>query len=349
MRTRSRLHPKVIAAACIAVALTLGFTACGDDEPAASGTSGTATAEPLVVAYSAWPGHFPLKVAEEKGFFEKAGANVTVRYFQDYLSTLDAVNTGKVDANGQSLNDTVLSVATGAKLKVVVNTDFSTGADAIIADGSIPDVAALKGRKVAAEVGLTPQFLLSEGLSSAGLTQDDLSFRGVATDAAAAGFASGQFDAVAVFAPYTLEALKRPGSKVLFDSADLRGAIPDHIVFNAETVAARADDVQKFVDAWYLTITWIRENPAEARAIMAKQAGLSVDDYAEIEAGIEILDPAEALAIFTDSDASTSLPNTARKADAFLRKAKLTKEPADLTGLFAPEFTAANVETTDGK
>jgi NitT/TauT family transport system substrate-binding protein len=227
---------------------------------------------------------------------------------------------------------------------VVVNTDFSNGADAIIADGSIPDVAALKGKKVAAEVGLTPQFLLNQGLASEGLAQGDLTFRGVATDAAAAGFASGQFDAVAVFAPYTLEALKRPGAKVLFDSADLRGAIPDHIVFNADAYAERPDDIQKFVNAWYTTVAWIKENPVEARAIMATQAGLSVDDYAEIEKAVDILGPAEALEIFTDSEKTTSLPNTARKADAFLQKAELTKEAADLTGLFAPEFTRAYVD-----
>ena len=344
MRPRFHLHPKNVVDVVLALTLALGVAGCGDDTTTASGTSGTPTAEPLVIAYSAWPGHFPLRVAEEKGFFEKAGANVRVRYFQDYLSTLDAVNTGKVDANGQSLNDTVLSVSTGAKLKVVVNTDFSNGADAIIADGSIPDVAALKGKKVAAEVGLTPQFLLNQGLASAGLAQGDLTFRGVATDAAAAGFASGQFDAVAVFAPYTLEALKRPGAKVLFDSADLRGAIPDHIVFNANTYAERPDDIQKFVNAWYATVAWIRKNPVEARAIMAKQAGLSVDDYAEIEKGVDILDPAEALNIFTDSAKTTSLPNTARKADAFLQEAELTKDAADLTGLFAPEFTRAYVD-----
>ncbi len=343
MPTGFRPRVKSVLGVVAVLAAALAVAGCGD-ETAASGTSSTPVAEPLVIAYSAWPGHFPLRVGEEKGFFEKEGANVKVRYFQDYLSTLDAVNTGKVDANGQSLNDTVSSVATGAKLKVVVNTDFSNGADAIIADGSIPDVAGLAGKTVAGEVGLTPQFLLSEGLASSGLTPGDLKFRGVATDAAAAGFASGQFDAVAVFAPYTLEALKRPGSKVLFDSADLRGAIPDHIVFNAETVAKRPDDVQKFVNAWYRTIDWIRANPDEARAIMAKQAGLSVTDYAAIEKAVDILDPAEALSIFTDSTAVTSIPNTARKADAFLQKAELTKDAADLTGLFAPEFTRAYVD-----
>ena len=35
------------------------------------------------------------------------------------------------------------------------------------------------------------------------MTQDDIDFRGVLTDAAAARFAGGQFDCVGVFAPFT--------------------------------------------------------------------------------------------------------------------------------------------------
>ena len=68
------------------------------------------------------------------------------------------------------------------------------------------------------------------------MTQDDIDFRGVLTADAAASFAGGQFDCVGVFAPFTLEALKRAGSHVVFSSEDFPGTIPDHIVVSQKMV-----------------------------------------------------------------------------------------------------------------
>jgi NitT/TauT family transport system substrate-binding protein len=328
------------------LALGLGLVACGgDDEPAAAaGSTPEASSEPLQIGYSAWPGWFPLKVAEEKGFFAEEGVNVKLRFFSDYIASIDALNAGQVDANTQTLNDTLPGVSTGVKLKVVVNTDFSAGNDAIIVDKSINSIEDLKGKTVAAEAGVVDHFLLLQGLASKGLTEKDVDFRGVLTDAAAAGFASGQFDAVGVFAPFTLEALKRPGSKVLFSSKDFPGSISDHIVFGADVVASRPDDVQKVVNAWYKTVAFLNENPEEARAIMAKQAGITPEEYAELDAGTQILTAEDAAAAFEAADLPTSLPTTAKKLNPFLVESGLIREPADLTGIFAPEFTQAYLD-----
>lgn len=331
----------------LVAALALGTAACGgDDSSAAADTSGGAAAAgpAITIGYSAWPGWFPLKVAEEKGFFEEAGVNVTLRYFTDYVSSIDALTAGQIDGNTQTLNDTMAGVAAGQKAAIVVNTDFSAGNDAVIVDESITSIEDLKGKTVAAEAGVVDHFLLLQGLESVGLSEKDISFRGVLTDAAAAGFAGGEFDAVGVFAPFTTEALKRPGSKVLFSSADFPGSISDHIVLDSDLVAERPEDVQKIVDAWYATLAWIEANPDEATAIMAEQAGVTPADYESYAKGTKILDAAGALDAFADSTASTSLPNTARKINPFLVSSGLTREEADLTGLFDESFTKAYID-----
>ena len=50
-------------------------------EPAESGAVDT-----IKVGYSAWPGWFPLAVAEEAGIFEEVGLDVDLRYFADYIA-----------------------------------------------------------------------------------------------------------------------------------------------------------------------------------------------------------------------------------------------------------------------
>jgi NitT/TauT family transport system substrate-binding protein len=342
-----------------AAALALLAAACGDDgddasdtteasEPSgsASDTDGGAEAsgETLVLGYSAWPGWFPLAVAEEAGIFEEVGLDVELRFFADYLGSLDAMAAGELDGNTQTLNDTMFAVAAGGEQVIVVNNDISSGNDAIICDESVTSIEGLEGRTVAAEAGVVDHFLLLQGLDSVGLTESDIDFRGVLTDAAAAGFAAGEFDCVGVFAPFTLTALERPGSHVLFDSADFPGTISDHIVVTPELIAERPGDVQLLVEAWYATLDYIDANPDESLEILAAAADLTPEDYQSFADGTTIFSVDEALAAFEDGEDTSSLLYTARLINPFLVEAGLTEQEAPIDGLFDPSFTQAYAE-----
>ena len=348
--TRSTRRRAAVAVALLAAVLTGcggGDEAGTADRPTAGG-GGASTGGPLKIGYSAWPGWFPLAVAEEKKLFEKAGVDVELVYFADYISSLDAMAAGKLDANTQTLNDTLVSVSAGRKQQVVIVNDNSAGNDAIIVDKSIAEISDLKGKSVAAEQGVVDHFLLLQGLTKAGLSEKDIDFRNLTTDAAAASFAAGELDAVGVFAPFTAEALKRPGSRVLFDSADFPGTIPDFVVFEKDVVAKRRDDVQKVLDAWYATLDLITQNPDEARAIMAKKAGLDVETYASLEKGTRLFSAKEALDAFTAKEAPAGLVPMAEQINTFLVDTKLAEKPAPLDQLFEPSFTAAYLKRSGG-
>jgi NitT/TauT family transport system substrate-binding protein len=354
-----KLHEKRLAA-LLAATLALGVAACGGDDKsssatttgavtatsAATATSGAptsaATVESLKVGYSAWPGWFPLAVADEKGIFAKHGLKVDLTYFVDYTTSLDALVAGKVDINAQTLNDTIFAVSSGSDQRVVVVGDNSTGNDAVICDKSITSVEGMKGKTVAAEAGVVDHFLLLQGLAAKGMSEKDIDFKGVKTDAAAGSFSGGQFDCVAVFAPFTVEALKRPGSHVVFSSAEFPGVIPDHYVATADAVKDKASAVQKFVDAWYETLDWIKANPDEATKIMAAKAELSVADYSSFAKGTTLFSVEDALKAFDDrAGDSTSLPEMARRTNPFLVSSGLAKTEADLSKLLDPSFTKA--------
>ena len=246
---------------------------------------------------------------------------------------------GELDGNTQTLNDTMFAVAAGGEQVIVVTNDNSTGNDAIICDESVTSIEDLEGKTIAAEAGVVDHFLLLQGLDSVGLTEDDIDFRGVLTDAAAAGFAAGEFDCVGVFAPFTLTALERAGSHVVFDSADFPGTISDHIVVSPDLIADRPGDVQALVDAWYATLDYIEDNPAEALQIMADAAQLPTEDYESFAAGTTLFSVNDTVAAFGDGDDTTSLLFTARLINPFLVEAGLTQEEADLDGLFDASFT----------
>jgi NitT/TauT family transport system substrate-binding protein len=355
----------------LALALALVAGACGDDddddddatptETTAAGATdatdggsdatvegvaagGARCGESIRLGYSAWPGWFPWAVAEDLGLFEANGLDVELTFFADYLTSLDAMVAGELDGNSQTLNDTMLGVASGSSQVIVIVNDNSTGNDAIIVDESIQTVDDLVGQTVAAEPGVVDHFLLLQGLADAGLTEADIDFRGVPTDAAAAGFAAGEFPAVGVFAPFTLQALEREGSHVLFDSSDYPGTIPDHLVVTPEIVADCPGDVQALVDTWYQTLDAIAADPEGATATMAALAELSPEDYASFEAGTTLFTPEQALEAFAPGDDTTSLQFTAELINPFLVDAGLIPEEASLDGLFDPSFTQAYVD-----
>jgi len=166
----------------------------------------------------------------------------------------------------------------------------------------------------------------------------------VLTADAASSFSGGQFDCVGVFAPFTLEALKREGSHVVFSSKDFPGTIPDHIVVSQKMVAKQPKVAQKLVNAWYDTLAYIDANPDKALKIMADKAELSTADYSDLASGTKIFTVDEAIAAFQPGDTTTSLEYTAGLINPFLVKSGLTKKQASLTGLFAPQFTQAYAE-----
>jgi NitT/TauT family transport system substrate-binding protein len=327
-----------------AVVVALAAAACGSDTKTTAAKTGAAQNGKLTIGYSAWPGWFPLAVAEEKGLFQKAGLDVDLKYFVDYTASLDALVAGQIDVNAQTLNDTIFAVASGSKQKIVVVNDNSTGNDQVICDQSITSVADMKGKTVAAEAGVVDHFLLLQGLAKAGMTEKDVMFKGVKTDAAAAAFQGGQFDCVAVFAPFTVQALKRPNSKVLFSSADFSGVIPDHLVAT-DKAAADGATMGKLVEAWYATLDYLKAYPDEATAIMAKKAGVSIDEYKDFDKGTTLFTAAQAQRAFEDRPGdATSLAEMARRTNPFLVQSGLAQKEADLTGLFAPQYTKAYVE-----
>ncbi len=318
-------------------ALLMLLAACGGGQ----GGGGGADSDTIRMGFSAWPGWLPWQIADEKGFFSEAGLEVDLTYFESYTDSLNALAAGRLDANTQTLNDTITPVAAGSKQVIVLVNDNSTGNDQIIVREGINSPADLRGAKIGIEEGTVDHFLLLLRLDRAGIRKEEVEIQPLVTDAAASAFSAGQLDAVGAFAPFTTKALERPGSKALFTSADFPGAIPDHLVFTEEFVEDRPDDVQKMVDVWFRTIDFIRTNNDEAVSIMAKRAGVSVEDYRSYEKGTTIFTREQNLAAFEEGSDMTHLNFAAEEISEFLLEEGLIEEEPDLRTIFNSRFVEA--------
>jgi len=332
-----------LAASCTnpATYITTTDSAAASD-PTASTSTGYAT-----LGFSAWPGWFPWQVAEEQKLFATHKVAVGLKWFDGYQESINTLSAQQINANSQTLNDTLSAVSGGADQVVVLVNDNSTGNDKVIARKGINTIADLKGKKVAAEEGAVDHFLLLLGLKKAGLTTKDIQFVPIETGQAASAFVAGKVDAAAVFAPFTTQALKRPDSKELFSSKDFPGAIPDHLVVSRKFINEHPDQVQALVDSWFDTLEYIKAHPEQATAIMARRANVSVDEYKDYAKGTKIFTIEENLKAFQLGHDMSSLVFAAKEMTKFLEEVGLAKQKPDISKLFDDRFVKAYAEKTN--
>ena len=304
-------------------------------------SSGGNRAAKVSLGFSAWPGWIPWQVTQDQNIFDTNKASVDLKWFDGYLESISTLAAQQITANSQTLNDTISSVSGGADQVVVLVNDNSTGNDKIIVREGINSIADLKGKKVAAEEGTVDHFLLLLGLEKAGLSSQDIQFVPLETGKASAAFVGGQVDAVGVFAPFTTQSLKRPGSKELFSSKEFPGAIPDHLVVTRKFITEQPEQVQALVDSWFATLDYIAANSESAIAIMAKRAGVSVPEYKEYAEGTHIFSIEENLKAFLPGKDRTSLAFAADEMSEFLTKVGLAKQKPDISNLFDDRFIKA--------
>ncbi|MFM7423825.1 MAG: ABC transporter substrate-binding protein [Elainella sp.] len=338
---------RALLSTCLLFVATLVLTvSCGNPASQMQTTTGATNASPAAanavrLGFSAWPGWFPWQVAQEEGIFAANNATVDLKWFDGYLESINTLTAGQIDANSQTLGDTVNSLAGRADQVIVLVNDNSTGNDKVIVSEGINSVADLKGKKVAAEEGTVDHFLLLKGLQKAGMTAKDIEFVPLETGKAAAAFVAGQVDAVAVFAPFTTQALKRPSSKELFSSKDFPGAISDHLVFSRKYVESNPDQVQAVVNSWFATLDYINQNSAKAQEIMAKRAGVSLAEYQDYADGTQIFTIEENLKAFQPGSSMASLSYSADQFGSFLVEVGLAQQKPDTSRLFDDRFVKA--------
>ncbi|MBD2232120.1 ABC transporter substrate-binding protein [Phormidium tenue] len=312
------------------------------DAPADAPASAT-TGEPVKLGYSSWAGWWPWAIAAEEGLFEKNGANVELIWFDGYLESMQALAAGQLDANSQTLNDTISFAgdAVNGMVAVLVN-DNSAGNDKVIGAEGINTVADLAGKTVALEEGVVGDFLLSLALKDAGLTRDDVDIKNLETGAAATAFAAGQVDGFAGWVPFWETALSREGSQELVSSEDYPGAIPDLLVVSQKLIDSRPDQVQALVNTWFDILAFIEENPERANEIMAKRASVSDTEFEKYTEGTKIFTLDENLEAFSaGGDDMKYMPYAAQKMAEFMVETQFIPEAPDLEAILNDQFVKA--------
>jgi NitT/TauT family transport system substrate-binding protein len=281
--------------------------------------SANASAEPLKIGYSDWPGWVAWEIAIEKNMFDKVGVDVQFEWF-DYVASMDAFAAGQLDAVTMTNGDALVTGATGAQNVMILINDYSNGNDMIVGAPSINSITDLKGKKVGVEMGFVDHLLLLNGLEKAGMTESDVELVNVPTNETPQVLASGQVDAIGAWQPSSGQALELvPGSKPIYTSADEPGLIYDVLAVSPSSLATHREEWKKVIDAWYMAVDYLNdpETREDAISIMAARVGIEPEAYKAFIDGTKILTKEEAQSFMKKTDGFGSLYGSTEIADQF--------------------------------
>jgi NitT/TauT family transport system substrate-binding protein len=284
-----------------------------------------------------WPGYEALALAQEKGFFAVAGIDVQLIEYSSLGDVLRAFLKGQIDGMTATLIEALQACAKLAHCpQVTLVADFSNGMDVLVAHEAIPDLAGLRGKRIAVEPGSLGVFMLARALTSAHMTLADVTLVSMDQMRMPQALVAGAVEAAVTYPPALLEILERGGTTTLFTSADIPGEVIDVIALSPQALAARPGIVAGLRRAWDLALRYMHDYPEDAHRLMADRERISPEEFRQVLAGIKILDSQQQQQLI----ANGTLLQTIKGVDQVLRDTGQLSGPdrtADLLALTLAE------------
>ncbi|MGV9802563.1 ABC transporter substrate-binding protein [Mycobacterium sp. NPDC003449] len=262
------LFPKVFAAACTAVALIAGATACAD-ESAGPESGGTDALSISATGVDSLPFMAILQVGIDKGWFKEQGVNVDLYSGGGGGNTLRVVTSGDADMAIAGNSSVILAAQQpNANLKVVAPwfqmNDFSW--------------ISPPGRKIEnatlgfSSAGSSTELIVKGLERKLGVKSQAVGPMGDNWTAAKAG----QITAGWAMQPFIADKQASDHAEVLVDSRDVVGDLPaDLVAVNAEYAEQNPENVRDFFVVANRLNEWLVANPDEAATEIAPLVGVS--------------------------------------------------------------------------
>lgn len=261
------------------------------------------SAAPVVISINPWPGYELLYLAEQKGFFEKVGANIKLQQISSLADSQRNFINGRSDGMASTLIEVVQASHLGAPpMEIIMLPDYSNGGDVIISSREINSIKQLKGKTIGLEFSSLGVYMLYKALENAGLTWQQVKVKNIEQLKGKAAIESGEIDAFISYPPASVEILKNVQFHVLFSSAEIPFEILDTVSVRKDVLDQRPKLASKILQAWQMALEYSDEQPDEAYKIMAEREGISSDEFKAALNDIKILSRAEQIELFKNPE-----------------------------------------------
>jgi NitT/TauT family transport system substrate-binding protein len=254
------------------IALLLLVTAC--TEPAK---------QPLRIAINPWPGFEYLYLAEQLKLFEAEGVQVKLLQFSSANDSSRAYQLGQADGFCTTPGGALISREQSERQAQIVHvTDYSSGADQIVAHRSINSLPTLVGKRVGIEPNTLNSYILARAANNAGINFNQLSLVNLAQTDMLEALQTSVIDAAVTYPPFSVQMLKQPQLHEIFNTRLIPGEILDVIAVDAQVMKTRKADVHAMLRALEAAHEYAQAHPDEANKLMAARENLTPAEFAGI-------------------------------------------------------------------
>jgi NitT/TauT family transport system substrate-binding protein len=291
--------------------------------------------EPLRIVSSPWPGYEPLYLARDLGYLKDSA--VRISELPSANISFEAFKNGSGDVATLTLDEVVILLAEGRKLRLLLVMDVSNGADAVVARNDIKSLAGLKGKRLAMENIPLGVYILNRMLEAAHLKATDIDIVPLPEDKHEDAYLRGKIDAAITMEPYKSKLVKA-GGHVLFDSSQIPNEIFDLVVVREEVYQKRRDDLCHLARQWFRTLDYIHANPQEAATRMGKRQGVDAETFLASMNGMTVPDRKENRLLLGGSSPALLAP--ARRLAEIMRREHMIAGPVEFAASIDPGFAA---------
>ncbi|MEU3618144.1 ABC transporter substrate-binding protein [Streptomyces sp. NPDC006872] len=273
--SRSPRRRGLVVLSVLALTGSLTLTACGGDSTTAASADGKAE---ITVLRSNGAIFEPLYIAEQQGYFEDAGLDVTIKAgAQDTSQNAPSVLNGEAqfamtDSSGflkGAAQDMPIRIVTGLQ-SATTKTDPTDGL-LVKEDSAIESFADLEGKTVGiSALGGTIQFICEYLVQKAGGDPSKVKFVALPTTSLTDAATSGKTDAIFSFGPFYFAGLDSGLRSIGNGMNDVPGMVQGLLFSSEKYLSSNGDTAKKFIDAVAKAITYANANPAAVKAIDKK-------------------------------------------------------------------------------
>jgi ABC-type nitrate/sulfonate/bicarbonate transport system substrate-binding protein len=221
-----------------------------------------------------------LYIAQDQGYFEQNGLNVTFIYYPTSEAGFNDLANGKVDIVLSSEYPIVRTVFDNRDVRVISTIDKADVVDLIgRKDRGIENVSDFEGKTIGVGKGTLREFYLGRYLNLHGISLEDVTIVNLPLQESVDAIANGTVDAVVMPDPvWSNQVMSELGSNGVGFAIQEGQPAFTQLVTRSDYLANKSQTVTKLLTALYQAETFALNHPEEAQVIVQNELNLTSAD-----------------------------------------------------------------------
>lgn len=236
--------------------------------------------------------HAPLYIAQQEGFFEALGLDVELVPFRLPTDLIPLLLTGDLDAGVVSVTPSVLNaISGGGQIKYVANKGYYnpdlecvfsgwTARTELLENGGLDDMANMEGLIIGTAPGGLLEYALDRLLALGELTQEDIEFVSIRSQAALLeALGNGAVDIASQGEPWILRSRNAGYADVLISNSMLMPNYDLGLIAYGPNLLGNTEVGQRFMLAYLNAVEFYSEGKTDRNSeLVAEYSGLTLEE-----------------------------------------------------------------------